>query len=198
MRAPKTDFSKMTTEEISAHKKVVNKRKSDKYYALRKEEIAVRRKGNRKEEGIKYRAKRGEELKESQRIWNLENKERAYKNKHSYYLKNKDTFIKKAKEWAIANPEKTAVHRNVQCAKRRATIAGSTPLWANKFYIREAYDLAKRRSLSTGIKWHVDHIVPIRSKLVCGLHVEHNLQVIPAKINHRKSNKFWLDMPEGE
>jgi 5-methylcytosine-specific restriction endonuclease McrA len=45
------------------------------------------------------------------------------------------------------------------------------------------------------VKHEVDHIVPLKSPLVCGLHVEHNLQVIPATQNRRKHNRVWPDMP---
>ena len=65
----------------------------------------------------------------------------------------------------------------------------------DRFLINEIYDLARQRTKLLGIKFEVDHIVPIMSDIVCGLHSPDNLQIIPAKINHKKSNKFWPDMP---
>lgn len=79
-------------------------------------------------------------------------------------------------------------------AKRRADLVSATPVWANLFFIEEAYRLCKLRSEITGVKHHVDHIVPLKSDLVCGLHVENNLQVIPAVINLKKSNRFDGDV----
>lgn len=109
----------------------------------------------------------------------------------------RDTPERRAKEsaaasaWAKNNRARSAAI----CAARHARKLNATPAWANKFFIEEIYDLANRRTKVMGFKWHVDHIVPLKSKKVCGLHVECNLQVIPASSNLRKSNIRWPDMP---
>ena len=53
----------------------------------------------------------------------------------------------------------------------------------------EAHDVRKTRDKLFGFKWHVDHIVPLKGKTVCGLHIWSNLQVIPAVQNLSKGNK---------
>lgn len=79
---------------------------------------------------------------------------------------------------------------NKQKAKRRAQKLQATAPWADNKAIADIYTKASQLTASTGAQWHVDHIDPLLSKLVCGLHVPENLQVLPASINMSKSNKF--------
>jgi hypothetical protein len=64
----------------------------------------------------------------------------------------------------------------------------ATPAWANHDYIAGMYTIAKLVTEFTGEPYEVDHIVPLRGRDVCGLHVEHNLQVIPMHDNRVKYN----------
>ena len=75
------------------------------------------------------------------------------------------------------------------CARRRAAKLNATPAWADRQAIAAVYAEAAAKGM------HVDHIVPLKSKLVCGLHVPWNLQVLPGPENIRKSNRFWPGMP---
>jgi hypothetical protein len=68
---------------------------------------------------------------------------------------------------------------------RHKHIKTHIPLWADLEQIKEIY-----RNRPEGC--HVDHIIPLRGKLVSGLHVENNLQYLPAKDNLSKGNKHAL------
>jgi len=102
------------------------------------------------------------------------------------YSKNKDQRQQKKRAWKAINKHKLTLYR----ANRRAALLNATPRWANKFFIEEIYEIAKKRSDVTGVKWHVDHVIPLINKKVCGLHVESNLQVITSIENLKKFNTF--------
>lgn len=93
--------------------------------------------------------------------------------------------------WKKRHPDRV----NADTARRQLILRQAYPAWADDTLIAEFYALARLRTLMTGIPWEVDHIVPLNSDLVCGLHWEGNLQVIPAAANLAKSNDWWPDMP---
>lgn len=93
--------------------------------------------------------------------------------------------------WKKAHPDRV----NADTARRQLRLYQAYPAWADDELIGELYALARLRTQLTGIPWEVDHIVPLNSDLVCGLHWEGNLQVIPAAANLAKSNDWWPDMP---
>lgn len=78
---------------------------------------------------------------------------------------------------------------------RRAAKLQATVRWANTDKVADFYAQAQKLSREQGIVYHVDHIVPLTSKLVCGLHNEFNLQLLPGPENLRKRNRHWPDMP---
>jgi hypothetical protein len=76
--------------------------------------------------------------------------------------------------------------------ERRKKRDKSMPLWANKKAIQAIYIEARRLTAETGIKYEVDHIIPSNHALVCGLHVESNLQILTESENISKYNKFEI------
>lgn len=74
-------------------------------------------------------------------------------------------------------------------AKRRALELQAVPRWADLTQIKTIYDKA------TTYGFEVDHIVPLKSDLVCGLHCWANLQLLDPAINRSKGNRSWPDMP---
>ena len=76
--------------------------------------------------------------------------------------------------------------------ERRKKRDKSLPAWADKKAIRAIYFEARRLTASTGVKYEVDHIIPSNHPLVCGLHVETNLQIITEFENITKSNTFYV------
>lgn len=89
-------------------------------------------------------------------------------------------------EWSRQNPG----IRAALAAKRRARRLCATPLWADLQAIKDYYITAAALSMHTGEHYHVDHIIPLQGKKVCGLHVENNLQILTAFDNLSKSNKY--------
>ena len=125
------------------------------------------------------------------------NKEEILKRNKEYSVKNAD-FIKKRMAQYVKNNKSYYAERNM---KRYTEKKKRVPSWLTTddfWMIKEIYDLAKKRTELTGVKHHVDHIVPLHGKTVSGLHVPQNLQVLEQIQNIRKKNKYddWSDYAE--
>lgn len=92
-----------------------------------------------------------------------------------------------ARDYQKANPEKIAAKQRLRKARKLRAV----PIWACKESIESVYAEAHRLTIDTGISHHVDHIVPLKSPIVCGLHVHYNLRPIPAVENLKKGNRLW-------
>jgi uncharacterized cupin superfamily protein len=106
-------------------------------------------------------------------------KENIALRQRDYYLSNKGNFY-------------SAVWR------RRAAKLRAIPAWygeLDSLVMIEAADLCAIRQQTTGVSWHVDHMVPLQARNACGLHCAENVQVIPAKMNIAKRNHMRLTQP---
>ena len=142
-------------------------------------------------------AKNRAATKERKRRWYKENKERIRKKHKEYYLeKSKDTkWVKQEKERVDEYRKNNLGKYANKESRRRTSKLNASVSWADKNYIRDLYENCREvesifESLGMRVKFHVDHIIPLQHKQVCGLHVEHNLQILTAEENVAKSNKY--------
>jgi len=108
------------------------------------------------------------------RVYRQNNQDKVKGCQSKYYENNKELFFN---------------HNS----KRRAKSRNATPSWLSseqKAHMKRTHKLRLLIEEATGVKYHVDHIVPLNGKSICGLNVPWNLEVIQAKENLSKSNKF--------
>lgn len=107
----------------------------------------------------------------------------------SYDRNSKQQRATKNSNYYRINKKKWAAYS----AKRRAQKSQATPSWADVKRVQSYYDVAAFFNEVNGyVKYHVDHIVPLRGKKVCGLHVHTNLRIIFAAENLSKKNYFEI------
>lgn len=129
----------------------------------------------------------------SMREYHQKNRDRLAEKAKVYHQENREQRVQKNAAYRKTHEDKTAIARN---AKRRAMKARAIPAWDDAIKTREIYSLSKAwNEIWPSDKVHVDHIVPLTSKIVCGLHTSDNLRIIRAIENRQKLNSFWPDMP---
>lgn len=119
---------------------------------------------------------------------NPEVKRRLYEINREWSKKNKHHHRALISDWRKKNP---AGHRaRVQERKALVRMGASYITHEMRTSIKDIYKECISLEASSGIRHHVDHIIPLRGDGVCGLHVPWNLQIITAENNMKKGNRF--------
>lgn len=118
--------------------------------------------------------------------WYKDNAERQSEKARLYRTTNKEATKQAREKWDSNNVGMVRAKE----ARRRASKIERTVAWADKEAITDIYKRAHLIKKELALDVHVDHVVPLRGELVSGLHVESNLQIIPAKDNLSKGNRY--------
>tara|TARA_R110000868_G_C10570876_1_gene737739 strand:+ start:28 stop:630 length:603 start_codon:yes stop_codon:yes gene_type:complete len=125
-------------------------------------------------------------VKDRKNVWYQENREQVI-------AASKTTPLHKKAQYKRDWKERNLVWTRADTKARRRKHREATPPWLTrkqKSEIRQLYQIAITMTQTTGEQYVVDHIVPLRSHEVCGLHVPWNLRVITQEENLAKSNKL--------
>ena len=158
--------------------KICTNQMNNKYYHKNKDILLSKQKI--------YRENNIDMLRKRDRLRRLKNGDYIRKKDREYWSLHKNK--KKEKDLRYRKSKKGKLTRLYHCALRRANKLNATPSWANKDKIKIVYEKAKWLETITGLKYHVDHIIPLNGKNVCGLHVWENLQILEANLNLKKGN----------
>jgi hypothetical protein len=128
-----------------------------------------------------------EKIKKRLKEYEFKNKERIASRVKLQRFRDAEQYKKRSKEakkrYIEKNKERYILLNREQSAKRRAKLLKAIPKFANLNKIKKIY-----KNCPKG--YHVDHIIPLNNPIVCGLHVEWNLQYLSAKDNCSKGNKL--------
>lgn len=149
------------------------------YYAKNKDKVLARMKSPKSREAQRAR--------DRERSKNPHRKAQQLRGSTKWRKENPQKRKEVCARWNSKATSKALNSR--RAAKRRAVQLQATPIWVNQYVVNFFYT-CMTYFRTEGIDVHVDHIVPLQGKNVCGLHIHQNLQLLLAPLNHRKSNKF--------
>lgn len=117
------------------------------------------------------------------REWAARNPKSIKKTKAKRVNKDLDSFYKLSRKRTRAFSKRHPSRIRANTARQRARRMCRVPAWADHEVIKFFYECCPKG-------FHVDHIIPLQGELISGLHVETNLQWLPAADNIRKANSF--------
>ncbi|MEI7261333.1 hypothetical protein [Pectobacterium carotovorum] len=206
--AYKKEWAKRNAESI--------RQKKSEYYQSNSDHIKAKSKRYRKENGQKVKdcqrrcyEKNAAAVCAKTRVYYQVNKGFRRAAHRLYYQRNKELIKATSRRRSADKPDECRItaaawrerNRNrvrEYQSRRRAVKRNAVPVWFGEwdvFVIQEAYSLAKEREADTGIKWQVDHMVPLQAIKASGLHCASNIQVIPEYLNLMKRNRMILTEP---
>ena len=210
----RNEHHKVYSEKVKDHRSVQTRANSEKkkeydakYREANYEKIKAYRAANLekiKNCVAKWRTANPEKIREYSAKYHLDNQDKARERNANYRAANPEKIKDYQVEYRAANPEKIKIQRAKYCKAnlekfrvtnsiKRAAKLKAIPKWLTKEdyqAIKNIYKEAVRLTQETGIRYHVDHIHPLRGKYVCGLHCFANLQILTEAENCAKLNKF--------
>jgi hypothetical protein len=139
------------------------------------------------EKGKFWRKANPEKARQLSKKWERNNKEKKYKNEQKW----NQSYIGKLwlRNWRKSNNNKL----NFRNRNRQARKNMRLPIWLteeDKLAMKLMYEFAHELSKETGIKYDVDHIIPLHGKNISGLHCPQNLQILKYIDNIKKGNRY--------
>jgi len=144
----------------------------------------------------------------SDKSWQKRNPEKYATNNENWRNRHKEDLKEKRKIYLSSEAgsekvreteavwRKTSPKYKAKVLNRRIAKMNRTPEWAKnmmKDYMPLMIKFRNALSKRAGVRYEIDHIIPLQAKPVSGLHLPWNLQFLPASKNHSKQNKFELE-----
>lgn len=127
-----------------------------------------------------YRKENRSKHVEYSREYYRENKESLLQQQKEYYSKNKDAYYARAAERRALK-----VSRSYNCFSEEVL-----RIYKECRQINSKLSMCVSSDITTDMQYHVDHIIPLKSDFICGLHIPTNLDIIEGRENVSKQNKF--------